>query len=529
MKRIRVVIGRARFAWGLCLVISMLSPAVMAQPPEDTVSDPETATDTTEPGADEQEGPVIPFSLQPYQVHVSVSTTGAGREYRRDVVLQEIRQALHRMYGQMWRLDLQAADWLRPGTINQIAGLEVTDLIDERDAENPLIRYSEADTHKAMLLGIAATTAGFNLVCREYDVRTQELSPALQAFTPDAKGIAPVAARLVRDSFRPYLKFVQRFTDDGGAQMMRLQVQAGEIVAPDPSAEQIQEGDVLRPFQRFMFRADPGKLKSLRALPLTYIRLTSVDQSVTRGLATGAVLTHGAVTPFGMRGRSLEQVALRQRPAATSSKVRLVQRSLEMNPLVCQRVSVAFKLHIRDSDTQEQLRLVSDRNGELTIPLQEDHPTVWIYVYSGRLLLARVPYAPGILPLDTITLPDDSIRLSVEGDLQLFRDELVDAVALREVYFSMANRAAEEGESDAVKQHLESYDAIPKVDAFRKSLALIRVGALAEARRQKNRHAQRSVEKLCRKMEETLDLFFSEEKRLARQDDLQDLRRRAGI
>lgn len=474
---------------------------------------------------------VIPFNLKPYRVRVEVSLTGTdrGRSVNAATVRRELRRALHRMYGRLWELDLGKSDWLIPGTVAQIADLQKTDLIDMRNEEDPLIRYPETEVDKTMLVAVAATSAGFEIICREYDVRTQDLAPARRAFTPDARGIASESARLIRDSFRSYLKFLRRYEDDSGVAFMELQVQGGEIVVPDPSAEQLRENDVLRPFQRFMSRTDGARLRQLRSLPFTYIRVLSIDREVRRGVATGAVLMHGPVTPFGMRGRSLEQVALCQRPTADSSVVKLIQRSAEERPLVSQRVTLVYKLRLRDEETREQERLVSDRNGHLRIPLTADHPTVWMYIYSGRLLLARIPYAPGILPVDTVTLPDDSIRLSVEGDLQLFRDQLVDAVALREVHFSLARQAADEGRAEDLQQHLEDYAKIPQVESFRKSLALIRVEAVNRAVEERNLPAQRAVERLCRGMEQSLDVFFSDEKRIDREEELSTLKARVGL
>lgn len=511
----------------LLFVVWLLPPTLVAG---ETAQSP-TAEAAPELTAEEPSEDVIPFNLRPYRVKVSVSITGAaaGRAVEADTVIAETRQAIHRMYGRMWQSDLQQTDWLRPGTINQIAELDVRDLISDADPDHPLDRYPEADSDKALLLGIAATTAGFNLICREYDTRTHDLSSVRRAFTPDARGIVSKASQLIRDSFRPCLQYVRRYTDDNGLGFMQLQVQAGEIAAPDPAAEQVRPGDVLRPFQRFMKRRDPSKLKVLRAFPLTYIQVTSVDHSVTRGLVTGALLTHGPVTPFGGSGRNLEQIALRQRSSADSSIVHLAERSQEQTPLVCQRVSVVYKLRQSDEETVEQLKMVSDRDGNLTIPAHADYPTVWLYIYSGRLLLARIPYAPGIEPSDMVILPDDSIRLSVEGDLQLFRDDLVDAVALREVHFSMASRAADEGRAKDVEQHLKDYDAVSKPDEIRKALSLIRVDAVNRAVKQKNLRAQRAVENLCRNMDETLELFFDDEKHRRRQQEIRVLRSKAGL
>ena len=501
---------------------------------ESSVQEPDRSHALTE----DDSGAKVPFSLRPYRVRLSVSMTGGlgGRSFRSDRLLNDVRQAVSRMYGRMWQLDVYAADWLRPGTPTQITELNVEDLIDVagllqssdgRDADGDevvLNRYPESKSDKAMLVGIAASTAGFEVICREYDTRTHDLSPAIRQFTPDRKFVASIAARLVRDSFRPCLTYVRRYLDNEDREFMQLQVQAGEIVAPDPSVVQIRDGDVLRPFKRLMNPKDPTKLRQLRPLPLTYIRVTSVDQDVTRGLVTGVLLTHVRVSPFGVRGRSLEQIALRQRPAVRSSTVRLVERSVDNKPLVCQRLSVVYKLRREDQDQLAQLKLVSDRSGEVKITVHDRFPTLWLYVYSGHTLLAVVPYAPGLLTSDTIELPDDSIRLSVEGDLQLFRDELVDSIAVREVQCSMAQRAAEEGRSEDLQKHLDAYTAHATLEDFTKSLNLIRVSAENRAKRQQNSSGQRAIEKMCNRMKDTLEQYFSRERLSRRQSELNNLR-----
>ena len=318
--------------------------------------------------------------------------------------------------------------------------------------------------------------------------------------------------------------YVRRYVENADREFIQLQVQAGEIPVPDPTAEQIREGDVLRLFHRFMKRTDSTQLRRLRPLPLNYVRVTSVDVTVTRGLVTGVLLTHAVVSPFGLRGRNLQQIALRQRPTARSSRIRLVERSVDNKPLICQRLNVVYKLRRKDVDKPEQLRLVSDRNGEVTVDAHDDFPTIWLYVYSGETLLAWIPYAPGLVSVDTIELPDDSIRLSVEGDLRLFRDKLVDSIALRELQFSMARRAATEANTEEFQRQLQEYQAHPTVNDFKEDLSLIRVRAVQRAEQQNNSTARRAVERMCNTMMDTLELFFSNEKRLKRGEEIDRLR-----
>lgn len=486
--------------------------------------------DTDESSADqnsEVETPIeIPFALRPYRVKVSVSMISrmGGRRFAPDAALNDIRKAVTRTFGPMWQADVYEADWLRPGTTGQLSRLRVSDIVTSREGEEIQSQFPESEADKVIFLSIQSTSAGVDVTCREFDTRLHDLSPLLTASALDARGIATVAATLMRDSFRPCLQYTRKYTDDAGLEFMELQAQAGELQPPDFAAEQVQQGDVLRLFLRKMDRRDPTKLGSLREVPLTYVQVLSVDRSTTRGLTTGVLLAHGSVSLFGSRSRNVQHLALRQRPAAASSQVKLVDRSEQSRPLICQRVSIAYKLRATDVDEIPQLKLLSDRNGEITVPAHPDHSTVWIYVYSGSKTLARVPYAPGLLPDDTIVLPDDSIRLSVEGDLQLFQDKLVDSVAMREVQFSLAQHSVSEGRPEEFEQAVKDYFAIPGKDAFIDELALIRVAAVRRSVNSQNRRARRDVEKLCKGVEDTIELFFNDTKRARRMETINQMR-----
>jgi hypothetical protein len=488
--------------------------------------DKEAATAVSDAAADKEQPVALPFALRPYRVQLSVSMNSStgGRLFDPEATLGSIQRNVSRMYGRMWQLDAYEADWLCPGTPEQIRRLKAADIAAQGTVGENQTQFPESESDKVIFLAVQSTTAGIDVFCREYDTRLHDLSPVLQASTPDVRGIGSVAARLVRDSFRPCLNFVRKYTDDAGLQFMELQAQAGELPAADFAAEQVREGDVLRLFLRKMDRRDPTKLGSLREVPLTYVRVLSVDDSITRGLTTGVLLAHGSVSPFGSRSRNVQHLALRQRPSASSSKVRLVERSEQRRPLICQRVSIAYKLRSTDADELDQLNLLSDRNGEFTVPAHPDHPTVWVYVYSGSRTLARVPYAPGLLPIDTIVLPDDSIRLSVEGDLQLFQDKLVDSVAMREVQFSLAQRAADDGRAEDCNRALDEYLAIPDKEDFIDELSLIRVAAVRRSIDSQNPRAKRDVEKLCKGVEESIELFFNETKRTRRLEAISRLR-----
>jgi hypothetical protein len=492
----------------------------------------ESATDTAEGDAEQEKPQPLPFRQRPYRVLVSMGFSGESRLALLDpaATLKATQQAVRRMYGQMWDAQFEINTWLLPATSSRLGRVEVTDILpesedgDDEDEAESISLYPEEELDKVFLVTVEVQRTSFRITCREYDSRCQELTPIRTETIHDVRAIAEVSARLIRDSFRPNLMFTRKFEDEDGKEYLELEVQAGEYPALDPTADQVLENDVLRPFLRSMDRRNPDKLRQLQSLALTYIRVTEVDREVARGTVKGVLISHTPFAPFGGRGRRLQQMALRQRPSADSSRVRLVLRTRPDKPLVSHRTALVYKLRYRDEDEIEQVRMLSDRNGELEISVHPDYPSFWIYVYSGSILLARVPYAPGMLPFDVIELPDDSIRLGVEGELQLLQDELIDAVAMREVYFSMASKAASAGNVDDLDAHLESYQNVPGKDHFLEVLSLVEIPAVDEARAKRSRSQERFVQRLCGNIRDSLNLFFSEEKRLARLEEIQKLR-----
>ena len=485
---------------------------------------------------------VIPFAREAYRVFVEVGFSGIATQQpalRQDFV-DQIRKGLDRMYGAAWNAQVQETEWLIPGRNERLHRLT---------AEELLLRYPESSAQKVVLIGIEESNGTFQISGREFDTRVQEMSPVLTEETGEDQNVANVACRLVRDSFRPVLLF-EKPTVVGGELEFRLQ--AGELTVPDPTAAFIRDGDVLRTFLRQMERRNPDKLKLLQRLDLCYVRVTGFNtelradvespedtsvsvKDVTRdtsavyhdsGHVRGVLISHGPV-PYGGAGRSVQQIALRQRPAATKSRVKLVLQTRIDRPLICFRVDKVSKLRHTDSNDAPGERVLSDRNGEIEIEVDPANPTFWLYVYSGSSLLARVPYAPGLLPQDTIKLPDDGLRLGVEGELYLFRDALVDTVAQKAVLISLAKKASAEGKLEEVDKFILQLDELPDQKEFMSRLNAIKTPATEKADLQRNAGVKRRIEKLCLAMEASLTAFYSSDNKIREAQELEQLRKSA--
>ncbi len=518
------------------------APATQAAPvsaaaPSSTLETPKKAAEIKVPPK-----VVIPFAREAYRVVVEVGFSGMATQKPalRQGFVDEIRKGLDRMYGAAWNAQVEESDWLIPGGEERLNRLTTEAL---------LLRYPESSTQKVVLIGIEESNGNFQISCREYDTRVQEMSPVLTEQTGEELNVANVATRLARDSFRPVLLF-SKLTLGGGE--LEFLLQAGELTVPDPTAAFIRDGDVLRAFLRQMERRNPDKLRILQRLDLCYVRVTGFNtelradvestadtpvsvEGVTRdtsavyydsGHVRGVLISHGPV-PYGGSGRSVQQFALRQRPAATKSRVKLVLQTRIDRPLICFRVDKVSKLRHTDSNDAPGERVLSDRNGEIEIEVDPKNPTFWLYVYSGSSLLARVPYAPGLLPQDTIKLPDDGLRLGVEGELYLFRDALVDTVAQKAVLMSLAKKASAAGKLEDVDKLIVQLDELPGQKEFMSRLNTIKTPAAEKADLQRNAGVKRKIEKLCLAMEESLTAFYSSENKIREAQELEQLRKAA--
>lgn len=516
------------------------APADAAPVVQAAIGDPQTKTPATKAAPKV----VIPFPLEAYRVVVEVGFEGNATQLPavRQALVDQIRKGLDRMYGAAWDAQVRESEWLIPGGKQRLFRLTTEELF---------ARYPESIAQKVLLIGVEESNGTFQISCREYDTRVQEMSPVLDEQTAEELNVASIACRLVRDSFRPVLLFAKP-TPVGGE--LEFLLQGGELAVPDPEAAFIREGDVLRTFLRQMDRRNPDKLKSLTRLDLCYVRVTGFNDELradesgsddlpvnvegfTRDTAAvyydtghvrGVLISHGPV-PYGGAGRSVQQIALRQRPAATKSHVKLVLQARPDRPLICYRVDQVAKLRHTDTNETPGVRVLTDRNGELEIAVDPQNPTFWLYVYSGSSLLARVPYAPGLLPMDTIKLPDDGLRLGVEGELYLFRDALVDTVAQKAVLMSLAKKASAEAKPDELEKLILQLDEMPGQKEFMSRLNAIKTPATEKAVQQRNTSVKRKIEKLCLSMEESLTKFYSSDNKIREAQELDQLRKTANM
>lgn len=436
----------------------------------------------------EKAPPPIPIAQDPYKVVVNVTVPRHKRmtPRMRSTLQKDIARLIERTWGGMWVADVRMNDWML-----------VDSAIQSLDKETVSKRFGK-DYDKVLFVSI--DPEAWSITTREWDYRSNSLTVPAHGSAFDLAAVPNKVIELLVEVFQPVL--LLRRTDKFDKSYIEVTLKAGEFPAPDPIATQIKPGDVLTPVVRYFNKRVKGQVDRIQYQTLTYLVVQAIDREV-----IGGTLLSGVPTVFGRNARRAEQFALRRRPRHASTKVKLVLRSNPDKPLLCHRVNVVSKLKYRDEELAPSVNFISDRYGEVEVPVGS-YPTYWIYVYSGKLLLARIPYAPGLLDEETVLMPDDSMRLLVEGEVDLLKGRLIDLVARRAVHMSAAQHYSKKGMAEECKAEVAALDELPGEKDFLDQITTFRQPAIQKAMAARNRVSRGRIIKVCTEIERVLKTYF---------------------
>ena len=449
----------------------------------------------------------VPLESRPYRVLITIAfeqDTALSRPYRR-LVIKNVVETIDRTIGQMWALDVAENSWLYPASA--IGQSRVT-------AEDITLRVDTEKYDKVFPVTVGISGASYHLSSREWDAHTRTIGPVSTAQTIERQAVGDVIAGLIHKLFRPVFSLERVDGND-----VILRVQAGRFLTPDPQAAQVRPDDLVRPFFRYL---DQKRIvRQIQFLPWSYLVVKSVDAGrVKCELITGLRAPLG-----GNRRRLVEVMALGIRPRFNSTRLTLVPRGRRSKPMVGYTVTAVAKLHPNDESKIPPLRLVTDRMGAVNIPANIGGAAlVWLYVRSGESLLTRVPFIPGLHETDTMDLPDDSIRLRVEGQTDLLMNRLVDTVARRATLMASARILARDGDWKNVDLRIAELDKLPSGRRYQDQLTIIRVPAIEAARNAKNRRAETNVNRVCSRVSQLIDRYLAEDKVRTLKTDIKELK-----
>jgi len=371
---------------------------------------------------------------------------------------------------------------------------------------------------------------------REWDRESEFISPVQSHSTINRGAIANGISRLLQRLFRPV---VQIESADQAAKTARVRYKSAEYPPADPGFRLIEPGSMFVPFFRYLDRK--RVVQRIQSLPWTYI----TAESLARIRAECRVET-GVGTPLGaFRARRMELRAIALRPQLPQTTLTLVpKRDGSQRPLVGYLVAVydepprptpkpgTTPKEADDSSEPPPERpkpdiYRSDRNGQVTIPVDPNKALQWVLIRSGGSLLTKFPFVAGTEQSMLAECPDDTIRLNVEGQITLLTGRLIDTIAKRAMVMAMIKNRRKKSQWKKVEVSLKELDELETYERFKKRVGSIQFAAIERAKARGDRRSVGRIKKLGSSVlkvarvhldKAVVDDFRAETEELRRQD-----------
>ncbi len=478
----------------------------------------ETANENATPQETSLAGLPVSMESQPYTVRIEIASALIPQaEMERQIAV-----ALERSVGTLWKTE-----------ITELAGLSRIDgeALRRWTLEEVREKFSADESDFCFAVTVERRGSQWIVAARAWQPRFEWLSPVHVESFYEPREAAGRALKLCWGLFRPEI-----LIEHADQNNVRIRIRAGDLQPADPAYRLFQPGECLVPWLLYYDR--DKKLKRRQELPWTYVRLDAIQGP----LATGTVLS-GLRTPLAGKTRGkIDKVAVAARPVFPDTRLQIGVQNQPSRLLAGYRLELRPKLPVprpvadpadkqaakKEPPPEEEadvIRLLSDRLGEARLAPVFDQAMTWIYIYSGDLMLARVPFVPGSVAFARLDVPDDSIRLQVEGELQIFQGELINLVAQRNTLIAGIRTAAKRGDWNRAALLRTELDNVAEKKTFTDRLAAIRVTAVNAAKARKDRNGQVRVERLCKDVGELIDRYLDPEKLRLIKDELDELKK----
>ncbi len=269
---------------------------------------------------------------------------------------------------------------------------------------------------------------------------------------------------------------------------------------------QIQTGSVLVTYYRYFDKKKT--VRKIQPVDWTYLSVNKVNRATVE-----STMITGLRNPLSTkRLRRVELIAMLKKPLFPESQVTLFPTKNRSLPFAGLKVRVERKINRKDEPESEPVYLWTNREGEIIIPRgkKKETPVTWLYAQSGEVLVARVPFVPGIQKHTEFELPDDSIRLTVEGELALLESALIISVTKRTILFARVKKLLLDNKWDRIEAIFKELNKLEKPETFKQQLSAIRVNAIEKVG--KNRKAANQIKKLCQNMGKLINRYIDPRK-----------------
>lgn len=346
----------------------------------------------------------------------------------------------------------------------------------------------------------------YTVSAREWDRESEFISPVQSRTTIDRRAVANEIFRTIRPLFRPVMQIESA---DQATKTARLRYKAGEFPPGDPGFRQIEQGSMFVPFFRYLDRKKV--VQRIQTLPWTYITAEKLER-----IRADCIVATGVGTPLGaFRARRMELRAIELRPNLPATTLTVApKRTGTRKPLVGYLVAIydeppppppkpGTEPKKKDEDDTSPKPeppkpdiYRSDRNGQVTVPVDPNKALQWVLIRSGGSLLTKFPFVAGAEASMLAECPDDTIRLNVEGQISLLTGRLIDTIAKRHMVMAMVKNRAKKGDWKKVDESLKELTDMESYEQFKDRVGVIQFAAIERAEARKDRRAVGRIKKL---------------------------------
>ncbi|MCR9230021.1 MAG: hypothetical protein NXI29_03315 [bacterium] len=515
-----------------------------SEPNSEPASEPESQTESeqkAEPESKPESKPTAQpdtrhISLRPYRIRIELAFASDCRltDFDRRQIFTRLPQIIERSAGEKWELTV-----LKPG--DNTAGifenawltLPTSAGLNRLSAAQVLQQYPTQSFDKLFLLTVESAGIGYQIAGREFDVDSQQLGPLVEQTTYARPFLAETSFQILRDLFSAVVT-IEAVEGDQAI----VSEQGSQYLTPDPAIGTLRKRDFFVPFFRYLNR--DREVKDIQMIPWTYLILEEVDRKHAR-----CSISSGLRGILSSSRRRVEMQAIRVVPRFPETELALVPRGTStqsyagmrvqispLNPQEVRQLQVAAQKESEETGKKVSFEkeyiteeLLTNREGTITVKADSSDPLIWLYVRSGKALVANVPYIPGIAPRTAIQVPDDRIRLGVEGELAVLNGELIEEVASLSMQMSRIRSWAKKNDWKKVDGGIRELESgISPRQIFQDKLTVIRVTATEAAQEQRNRAAESRIATLCREAETRINRFLDPTGIIDFKAEIKDLR-----
>ncbi|MBN2217947.1 MAG: hypothetical protein JW719_11285 [Pirellulales bacterium] len=385
------------------------------------------------------------WELTPYRIQLitALSPTATLNPALAAELSEGIMNRVDTVIGVRWEVvPVEPSPRLRHRMLDELASVQFEDLPEDA-----------GKCDKVFLVAVVPSASGYEVVAREVDVRTHVFSPIVKRLVWQTAKLRDTVFEAMLDVFTPLAQVAKTARNE-----VTLRLRAGGLPIRDPSVVDVRPGDVFQPIMRYSDRQ--GEFRKAMVVPWTFLL---VDQCDAEGFR--ATLHSAMLSPMSGRRRGrVEALALAVRPSGESTRVVLRGR-VEPKPLLA-----GYQIYDQKIGSKKT-KLVgrTDADGRIDIGPGE-HAMRLLVVKSGKVLLARLPVVPGLVPEMTAEIRNDDQRLEAEGFITAMQLNLIDLVTRQKILIRRARDDIESGDLESAAKVVEELQTMPTEETLMREL-----------------------------------------------------------